>query len=668
MLLALELMAGTYLGLRVLDFYRRRKKKTHTPKTDISSESTSEASTSNHYIKTSSLALFTSSLFTVTSTASPILRATNIILLTYTSSPILKQAEQSIIQDKKIKNDLLNGLVIIGSVATGAYFTAALIMLIYHAGSKALTKTQHRSEKMLTDIFQNQPTTAWIIQGDTEIEVAYQDIQVNDIVVVNTGEVIPIDGVIIQGEAMVDQHTLTGESMPAAKKTGEQVFATTLVLSGRIYIKVEKSGNDTVAAKISHTLDNMLDFKTDVQLVGEKWADKVAVPLLALGAAAFPFIGLSPTLAILYASPGNIFRFCGSLLTLNHLIVASRNGILVKEGAALEKLTHIDTVIFDKTGTLTESQPEVGEIIIYHPSYTEKQVLNYALIAEYKMTHPIAQAIQNKAEEWDLPMPEVDYSEYKMGYGIKASFDNQSIWVGSISFLKMERVAIPENLEQNLIETYQGHSMVMVAVDGELIGAMEIHFKVRPEVTNLIDGLRKRGIKHISILSGDNAAPTRHLAEAIHADSYFHNILPEDKARIVQKFQKQGKTVCFVGDGVNDAIAMKQADVSVSLRGASSVATDMAQVILLDGTLNKLDELFDLSKNLDKNLRHSIIFGASAASGYVIIFPLYLHIGLLTTLLSSLVILAGMVTHAMLPLKQLNQDENLKQITDATNN
>ncbi|WP_353573351.1 heavy metal translocating P-type ATPase [Candidatus Albibeggiatoa sp. nov. BB20] len=676
MLLALELMAGTYLSLRVLDFYRGRKKakvakklqNSSAPKNDIVPEHTSaeEEQTSNHYIKISGLSLFTSALLTTTSSAFPILQVTNIVILTYASSPILKQAEQSLIRERKIKNDLLNSLVVVGSVATGAYFTAALIMLIYHAGSKSLAKTQHRSEKMLTDIFQNQPTTVWIVKGDSEIEIAQQDIQVNDIVVVNTGEVIPIDGVIIQGEAMIDQHTLTGESIPVEKQTGDHVFAMTLILSGQIYIKVEKSGNDTVAAKITKTLDNMLDFKTDVQLVGEKWADKVAVPLLALGAVAFPFIGLSPTLAILYASPGNIFRFCGSLLTLNHLIIASRNGILVKDGAALEKLTTIDTIIFDKTGTLTESQPEVGEIIIYHQSYTKKQLLNYALIAEYKMNHPIAKAIQKKAQQWELAMPSVDYSEYKMGYGIKASFEDKSIWVGSISFLKMEGIKIPEDVETALIETYQhkGHSLVMVAVDHELIGAMEICFQVRPEVKDLISGLRKRGISHISILSGDNASPTRHLAETIEADSYFHNILPEDKANIVEKFQKQGKTVCFIGDGVNDAIAMKQADVSVSLRGASSVATDMAQVILMDGTLTKLDELYDLSKNLDKHLRHSIIFGAGAASSYVIIFPLYLHIGLLTTLLSSLVILAGMVTHAMLPLKQLPQDkqESLKQV------
>jgi Cu2+-exporting ATPase len=686
MIVGLEVIAITYVASKIYEFFRDQKDKIKmipevimddatlnndiaVKKDDVVSE---HDKTLDHYAKMSGVSLVISGACCLIANVPPLFVLGNIFMISYVSIPIIRQAEKSLIKDKKIKNDLLNAIVITGAIATGAYFTASLINLVYHFGSILLAKTRLRSEKILTNIFEKQPVKAWILKDNIEVEFHLDDIRMNDIVVVNTGEIIPVDGYIDNGEAMIDQHILTGESVPAEKKKGDHVFAATLVLSGRINIKVEKSGSDTVAAKISKTLYDMMNFKTRRQLRGEIWADNVAPPLLILGGLSLPFLSFSSSLAVLYASPGNIYRFCGSLLTLNYLIVASKRGILIKDGAALEEFIHIDTIIFDKTGTLTENEPRVGQIIPYHINYNEKDILSYALVAEYKMTHPIAKAILKKAKEWGLYVTNPDDSEYKVGYGIRVSFDNKMIRVGSLSFLKMEGIQIDDRLKKKWTAPYDtmANSLVFVAIDNDVAGAIEIVFQVRPEVKKVVNGLRRRGINHISILSGDTLEPTRRLSESIGADTYFHGILPEDKARIVEQYQKEGRKVCFVGDGINDAIAMKKADVSISLRGASTVATDMAQVILMDGTLSKLCDLIDISIGLDSSLRQNISTSSIAAVGYGSIFLFYLNVGLVPSILFSVFLLSTLLVHAMLPLSQItfnDKEENERIAYDDDN-
>jgi len=567
-----------------------------------------------HYLKISAASI---GLATIGNISLP-LHLLSVATISYTSLPIFKQAEKSLIEEGKIGHDMLISVLTALALYTAQGFALSVGVLFYHMSRQILAKTQDHSKKVLTNLFDQQPNQVWVLKNKIEVEVPLESVSVNDIVVVNTGEVVPIDGVIIEGNAMIDQHTLTGESQPAEKGIGEKVFAATSVVSGKLKVKVEKTGLNTTVSKIGELLNRTADFKTDLQSKGEKWADQIAIPLLGVSAFGLPFVGLIATTAILNSSFGNRMRLTAPLGVLNHLNLASHKGILVKDGRALECLTKVDTVLFDKTGTLTEEQPKVGQIIVCE-DYQKNDLLTYAAAAEGKLSHPIAKAIVNKAKESKIRLPEIEDSQYKIGLGITVFLEQKIIKVGSYRFMTMANIAIPKEIEKAMDDSHsQGYSLIMVAIDDEVKGAIEIQPSIRPEVKSIISGLRQRGVKHIAIVSGDHKQPTENLANALGMDSYYYDVLPENKAQIVEQLQQKGKVVCFIGDGVNDAIAIKKANVSISLKGATSIATDLAQVIFMDGRLSRLCELFDIANSLETNLRNTL---------KILLMPVILDIG-----------------------------------------
>lgn len=647
MLESLGILIAIYMADKVFESIKKnrinKKYQSNAPKKSVSLKNETA-----HYSKTSLSALSLSAA----SVPFPGLKLLSLGVTSYCCVPIIKQAENSLIKEKKFRNDVLSALLMTGSIATGYYFTAAFAAWLFHFGSKVIANTRNHSEKMLANVFEQPKGKIWILKENIEIEVPLESLDINDIVVVNTGEVIPIDGRITEGMAMIDQHSLTGESVPAEKSIGEQVFASTLMVRGKIFVKVQKAGKDTLTFKLGNILKHTSDFKTRTQSKGEEWADKVAVPLLCAGGLSLPIVGASSALAVINSSPGNMIRVFASIQTLNHLTIAAERGILIKDGRVLETLSKVDTVIFDKTGTLTEEQPKVGEILIYN-GYEKESVLRYAATTEKKIMHPYAKAILEKARESELTLYEIEDSEYHIGYGITACIENNIIKTGSLRFMEMEGIVIPDKIKEMMRKpSDKGSSYVIVAINSQLIGAIEIQPKIRSEVKRVISELRQRGIKHILIVSGDHRQPTMQLANHLELDGYFFNILPENKADIVEQLQNEGKFVCFVGDGINDTIAMKKANVSISLSGASSVATDVAQVVLMDGSLSYMPDLFDISKELNNHLQQILVIGLGG--GVTIISgAIFLGFGALSSL-----VLGGIVfTYLSLSVKNFLKEE-----------
>jgi len=606
----------------------------------------------NHYLKLSTAAMG----LTVIGPLNTPLYFLTLGTLTYITLPVLKQAKKSLIKERRIDGYVLDLIVITMALSTGQLFAANVGTWFYHLGKKILQETQKHSQQMLINVFEQQPHFIWILRNEVEIEIPLAEVHINDIVVVNTADVIPIDGIINKGIATIDQHALTGESQPAEKGLGDQVFASTIVITGKIYVTVEKSGSETTISKIGEILSRSANFKTNIQSRGEYLADMAAKPLLFLGILALPVLGPVGATAVINSSFGGRMRVLAPLGTLNHINLASHKGILIKDGRAIEFLTNVDTILFDKTGTLTSDQPKVGQIITCN-GYQEDEILTYAATAERQLAHPIAKAIVNKAKESNLDLLDIEDSKYHIGYGIKVNLDDQIIRVGSVRFMAMEGIAIEGTIEEAMTNSYaEGDSLVMVAVNHQLGGAIKIQASVRSEVKNIINGLRQRGIKHIAIVSGDHKQATQSVAESLGMDSYFYDILPEDKANIVEQLQKEGHSVCFIGDGVNDAIAMKKANISISLRGASNIATDIAQVVLMDGSLSHLVDLFDLSTNLDMNLHNS--FKITLLPGMVNIGSAFLlRSGIITSvLINNVAFLVGLV-NVVRPSKQL-EDQN----------
>jgi Cu2+-exporting ATPase len=322
---------------------------------------------------------------------------------------------------------------------------------------------------------------------------------------------------------------------------------------------------------------------------------------------------------------------------------------LIKDGRTLELLNRIDTVVFDKTGTLTEEQPHVGRIYCL-AEQDEAGILRLAAAAEEKQTHPIARAILQEAKARQLQIPSIEDAAYKVGYGVVVISDHRTVYVGSVRFMEAENMYIPASIEAIQSECYaQGHSLVMVAMDDQVVGAIELHATIRPEAKTIVQGLHQLGITSIYIISGDHAAPTQKLAETLGIEQYFAETLPEHKADLIEKLQGEGRSVCYVGDGINDAIAMKRADVSVSLRGASTIATDTAQVILMDASLSSFCQLFTLARQYKQSMTttFSSVLSLSVVSLGGMVIPYY---GLAFSLAMSWISMLAGFASAMWPL------------------
>ncbi len=592
--------------------------------------------------------------------AAPALLPAAAVVLAYTSIPTFKGARAVVVEEKRLGVDVLDAIVVVGCLGTMAIFPGAVLCWCLSFGRVLVKKTQDNSKKLLLNAFGKQPRYVWLHRDGAEVQIALDRLQPHDVIVVNTGEVVPVDGVIVQGMAVIDQHALTGESTPAEKGVGDRAFAATLMVAGKVLIEVEKSGSETASARISQILNDTAGYKLSSQHKGEQLADKAVIPTLAVGAVGMATMGLGGAVAVLNSDFGTGIRMAAPLAMLSSLALCANKGILVKDGRALELMNEVDTVLFDKTGTLTRERPEVGRIIA-SGHLIPKRILQFAAAAERKFHHPIALAILHKAKELNIELPSTDETQYKVGYGITVGVDGHTIRVGSRRFMDLEGVTLTPEVDAALDQAHrEGHTMVMVAVDGRLGGAIELHAAIRPEVRQIVQGLRDRGIKHIAIISGDHEAPTRALAESLGMDRYFAQVLPADKANYVAKLQEEGHKVCFVGDGINDSIALKQANVSISLRGASTIATDTAHIVFLEEGLSRLCDLRDTARDLDRNVRRSwrLILAPNIAC---IAGVFTLGFGIMTSVITNNVAAMAALANGMLPLRKIAEIEAQKR-------
>jgi Cu2+-exporting ATPase len=513
-------------------------------------------------------------------------------------------AYRALVQKRKLTTSLTATLSFWGAWLGGYYLPAAIGGLVYATGEKLLFATQNRARQDLVTVYSQQPRTAWLLIDGQEVEVPFRQVKVGDTVVAHAGQTIPVDGAIVGGIATIDQHTLTGEAQPVERSVGDPVLATTVVLTGSIHIRVEKAGRDTAATEIARIFSSLDSHQRSVESKAAQFGDRAVIPTLLMSGAALPLLGASSAIALLRFPLAASIKTTSPIAMLEYLNVLSRRGVLVKDGRSLELLTEIDTVVFDKTGTLTMSQPHVAEVHALN-GLSPNETLALAAMAEQHQGHPIARAILTEAHARGLLVLPLDDAQVKVGFGVEAHVDGKVVAVGSARFMALQGIALPEavdGLQQRC--TAAGHSLVLVAVNGQVAGAVELHATIRPEAQQLVHRLHEQGLK-VHILSGDQAAPTQRLAEELGIDHYFANVLPEGKAAVIEELQAAGRSVCFVGDGINDAIALKKAHVSVSLRGATTVAIDAAQIVLLEEKLDHFVPLLQIAADLDATQRRS---------------------------------------------------------------
>lgn len=544
--------------------------------------------------------------------------------------------------------DLISSLTVFTGIISGYVVVTSFVALVFFYALRATLRVKGDVQSQMINVFKQQPLFVWVLQDGEEFELPFRALQAGDVVVVNAGGVIPVDGTVADGYAAVDQQALTGESQPVERGIGEPVLASTVVLSGKLYITVERAGADTKVAQIGQILNESVKKKSEVMLKAEDISDRSVPPTLLASAAVFPFVGLTGSFALLTSHFRKRPALFASVLLLNYFSILSDKRILVKDGRALDVLADVDTLVFDKTGTLTTTQPHVYAIHT-HNGYTQDEVLRLAAAAEERQNHPIALAILQAAEMRGLAVPVVENVAYELGFGLNVSIEGHRLKVGSHRFIEREGIHTPPHIaEAEALAYNDGNTMIMVALDDRLIGAIELMPTLRPEARAVIDRLHELGIKETIIISGDHEQPTRKLADVLGIDGYYAETLPQQKASIIEELIAQGRTVCYVGDGINDAIALQTAQVSVSLSGASTVATDAAQVILLDESLGQLPTFFEFGleyARISKRLVWGIV-GLGTVGMSMAVLPSAVTLSVIVTLIS----LGGGLTYSVSPM------------------
>lgn len=568
------------------------------------------------------------------------------VLTLYSARPMFRQAYRDF-KERRIRAAALDSIAVVSGLLLGFDVASALCAVLYSAGCKLVARTEDHSRRRLVNIFGEQERFVWLVQGGVEVEVPLDQLRAGDLIAVSAGHVIPVDGIVREGAASVDQHKLTGEAQSVDKGVGDRVLAATFVEEGHIRVEVEKAGASTVAGEVAAILDQTADYRGEVQARAQRLGDRAVLPLLGLAAAALLLVGGEAATVVLSSNFNSCLRVAAPLAMLHFLGEALRRGILIKDGRALELVNEVDTVVFDKTGTLTTAEPHVGAIHTFN-GVSAGALLSFAAAAEARQTHPVARAIVKAAKERSLPVATAGHRRYQLGHGIKADIEGSAVLVGSARFMALSGVAAPPALEAlQAAAEERGYSLVYVAVNGELGGVLELCPTLRPEVFEVTAALRRRGLS-LCIVSGDHLAPTRHLAGELGIDRYFAEVLPQEKAALVRALRAEGRRVCMVGDGINDAIAMKTANASVSLRGATMAATDTAQVVLMDGDLSQLPQLFELAGELDANVRVTVLTTVVPAALSIAGAFLW-HVGIYENLLLFNLSFFASVTNAMLP-------------------
>lgn len=499
--------------------------------------------------------------------------------------------------------------------------TASETMLLLDIGETLEDYTRARSENELIHSLLAAPETAQRIEGDQETRVPSSELAVDDLVVVRTGMPVCVDGVVERGVAMVNQSTLTGEPLAVERTVGDDVFAGTAVEEGEIFVRVRSCASDTKLRSIVSLVELSESLKAGAQTRRERLADAI-VPwnFLLAGAVALATRSLAKTSAALMVDYSCALKLTGSIAVLSAMSQSAKAGFTVKGSRCFEEFAASDTIVFDKTGTLTEATPQVACVIALD-GWNRGQILRLAACLEEHFPHPVARAVVRAAAQRNLKHRERHAEvEYIVAHGIASSLDGKRVVIGSEHFVIEDEGVSIDDAQRAKIDAEAGDlSVLHLAVDGKLVGAIGIEDPLKPDAAESIAQLRGLGFEHIVMLTGDNERAAARIAGEAGIDEYEANLLPEQKHAYVEQLVSQGQRVVMVGDGVNDSPALSAANVGVAMATGTAIAKEVADITLSDGDLSSLVSLRKLStslmRRLDTSFAQVIAFNSALLAG-----------------------------------------------------
>lgn len=503
---------------------------------------------------------------------------------------------------KMISIDLLVVVAAVGALFINNYWESAAVTFLFALG-KALEKTTlGRTRKALSDLVEAAPETARVLKDGQARTVELWELTPRDTVLVRNGEQIPVDGVVHNGSGGVDEATITGESIPAEKSEGQEVFAGTWLRSGTLQVKAVGIGAESTLAQIIHRVEDAQDDKARTQSFLERFSQwyTSAVMLMALGIGLVTRnVELALTLLVI-ACPGAL------VISIPVSVVAgigrsAKDGVLIKGGEHLETAARVNTVVVDKTGTLTNGRPELTDVEVLDPRYSERDILQFAARVETGSEHPLAEAIIRGAQATGLEVALVDHAEPVTGKGIRAVVDGVSVSVGSAELLDVS----PD--QQRIVELNEGGKTAMfVGVNGQAVGIVAVADTIRDDAVQAVRELHRRGIE-VVMATGDAVRVAQNVGRQLGLDDVRAQMMPEDKLNLVKELQGQGKVVAMVGDGVNDTPALATADVGVAMGAAGSpAAIETADVALMADRLSRLPYALGLARSTVRTMRVNI--------------------------------------------------------------
>jgi Cu2+-exporting ATPase len=517
----------------------------------------------------------------------------------------------------------LNGDVLeastLGVLAARRNFPAAALLTSLRAlGDWIVSRTVVTARRSLRDLVVAADETVVRRDGGRDRTVPAAALRPGDVIVVRGPRRLPVDGTVVRGEALVNQQTMTGESMPVERATGDALFAGTVVEHGEIEVRADRVGLDTAVGRIVAVIEAAAGEKSDIQVFAERLADRDVSRTLALGGlGAAVARSLDAGIAILVADYGTAARVGIPTAIATSMKRASRQGILIKGPRTLEALARVNTVVFDKTGTLTSGTPRVVRLAVYRERLGQDQLLRLAAAAERGFRHPVARAIDRAAAARRLDVPPVTRTHVSAGFGVDVEVEGRRVLVGSRRFMDAHRIGLDAAADDEAAAHAVGAAPAFVAVDGRLAGVIILQDSLRAEARDAVLALRARRMRNVIMLSGDHPEPTRVIAESLGVRHHYAEMLPGDKAALIRSLKAEGRTVAMVGDGANDALALNEADVGMAVPGGADLAVEAADVVILRGGLDRVVRALDLSREGIQAIRRTLRVAARVNLGVV---------------------------------------------------
>ncbi|MEL7647620.1 MAG: heavy metal translocating P-type ATPase [Sedimentibacter sp.] len=523
-----------------------------------------------------------------------------------------------------------------GEYANELYFEAGgVILTLITLGKYLESVTKGKTSEAIKKLMGLAPKTAIILRDGKEVEISIEDVEVGDVIVVKPGEKMPVDGEVVEGTTSVDESMLTGESIPVEKNVGDNIIGASINKNGSIKYKATKVGKDTALAQIIKLVEDAQGSKAPIAKLADVISGyfvPVVIVLSIISALSWYFFGGESTVFALTIFISILVIACPcalGLATPTAIMVGTgkgaENGVLIKSGVALETTHKIKTIVFDKTGTITEGKPKVTDVVTTN-GITENDLLQLTASAEKGSEHPLGEAIVKGAEEKGLELKNLESFTAIPGHGIEVKIDGKEILAGNRK-LMVERSISLENLESTSNKlAEEGKTPMYVAIDGKIAGIIAVADTVKENSKRAIEKLHHMGIE-VAMITGDNRRTAEAIARQVGIDRTLAEVLPQDKANEVKKLQSEGKKVAMVGDGINDAPALAQADIGIAIGSGTDVAMESADIVLMRSDLMDVPTAIQLSKSTIKNIKQNLFWafayntlGIPVAMGVLYVF------------------------------------------------